>query len=325
MIVIGGILHHVPYRPIAYRENPLATNPATSTSTLCYQLLCIYIVCTGMSLRLTSAPVSGIKKRKSTTTRARSSPFAAHSRTKPRSNTNITLKDASTIEDEDFNLPDLGLSNYIPSITPATTVLEAIYHIRNTTFEDLPATRTGMNSTRIAEVLNFRRSLPPLVSVAHVHTLLDAPTRTEREIVELVTMGRVRRLIVPGRGNDAAGLGDCLVLKEEWEELVRNSSLEELLKGLSFSLFGSSLLTMCREIPHRPQSHRYVLRHRPRRFHTQRIPSTSPRWIPRLLILSSKRLLGRRIPSRAPLILHLHTRQSSRPTIPNLKSYHHPQ
>ncbi|EYE93287.1 Stk19 family serine/threonine-protein kinase [Aspergillus ruber CBS 135680] len=184
-----------------------------------------------MPLRLTSAPVSGIKKRKSTTTRARSSPFAVHSRTKPRSNANNTLKDASTlIEDEDFDLPDLGISQNIPSTAPATTVLDAIHHIRSTMFEDLPATRTGMNSTRIAEVLNFRSSLPPLVSVAHVHTLLDAPTRTEREIVELVTTGKVRRLIVPGRGNDAAGLGDCLVLREEWEGLVGGSGLGEELK-----------------------------------------------------------------------------------------------
>ncbi|BCR87670.1 Stk19 family serine/threonine-protein kinase [Aspergillus chevalieri] len=185
-----------------------------------------------MPLRLTSAPVSGIKKRKSTstTTRARSSPFAAHPRTKLRSNTDDTAKDATPLEDEDFDLPDLGLSQHILSTTSATTVLEAIHHIRNTMFDDLPATRTGMNSTRIAEVLNFRRSLPPLVSVAHVHTLLDAPTRTEREIVELVTAGKVRRLIVPGRGNDAAGLGDCLVLREEWEGLLRGSSLEEGLK-----------------------------------------------------------------------------------------------
>lgn len=185
-----------------------------------------------MPLRLTSAPVSGIKKRKSTytTNRARSSPFAAHPRKKLRSNTDTTF------EDEDFDLPDLGLSHYIPSTTPATTVLEAIHHICSTMFDDLPATRTGMNSTRIAEVLNLRRSLPPLVSVAHVHILLDAPTRTEREIVELVTTGKVRRLIVPGRGNDAAGLGDCLVLREDWEGLVRGSSVEEGLKGLFISL-----------------------------------------------------------------------------------------
>lgn len=159
-------------------------------------LYSVYILCVqAMPLRLTSAPVSGIKKRKSTstTTRARSSPFAAHPRTKLRSNTDDTAKDATPLEDEDFDLPDLGLSQHISSTTSATTVLEAIHHIRSTMFDDLPATRTGMNSTRIAEVLNFRRSLPPLVSVAHVHTLLDAPTRTEREIVELVTAGKVRR------------------------------------------------------------------------------------------------------------------------------------
>ncbi|KAJ5981929.1 hypothetical protein N7451_012029 [Penicillium sp. IBT 35674x] len=90
-------------------------------------------------------------------------------------------------------------------------------------FDELPV-RAGMNSTRIAEVLNLRRSLPPLVSMAHIHMLLNAPTQVEREIVEFVQAGQVRRLIIPGRGNDAAGLGDCLVLAEEWEELMRGSS-----------------------------------------------------------------------------------------------------
>lgn len=99
-------------------------------------------------------------------------------------------------------------------------------------FSDIPETRAGMNSTRIAQVLNFRRSLPPIVSVAHVHVLLDAPTKIEREIVELVQDARVRRLLVPGRGSSSAGLGDCLVLVEDWEMLVRNSAvLEDGLKG----------------------------------------------------------------------------------------------
>lgn len=110
-------------------------------------------------------------------------------------------------------------------------VVEAIQYIRSRMFDELPA-RAGMNSTRIAETLNIRRSLPPLTSVAHVHTLLNAPTQVEREIVELVQKGRVRRLIVPGRGNDAAGLGDCLVLAEDWEELVQGSSvLDTKVKG----------------------------------------------------------------------------------------------
>jgi hypothetical protein len=124
----------------------------------------------------------------------------------------------------DDPLPDLGGSHYISQTAPVQNVLEAIQYIRDGIFEELPQ-RAGMNSTRIAEVLNLRRSLPPLASVAHVHTLLDAPTQVEREIVELVQTGQVRRLIIPGRGNDAAGLGDCLVLAEDWEKLVQGSAL----------------------------------------------------------------------------------------------------
>ena len=63
----------------------------------------------------------------------------------------------------------------------------------------------------------------------------------EREIVQLVQAGRVRRLIVPGRGSDAAGLGDCLVLAEDWEDLIRGSTvLEEEVKG-RFPASGVSL------------------------------------------------------------------------------------
>jgi hypothetical protein len=34
-------------------------------------------------------------------------------------------------------------------------------------------------------------------SVAHVHTILEAPTQVEREIVEQIQAGRIRRLIIP--------------------------------------------------------------------------------------------------------------------------------
>jgi hypothetical protein len=119
----------------------------------------------------------------------------------------------------------------ISETAPAQNVLQAIQYIRDGMFEELP-TRAGMNSTRIAEVLNLRRSLPPLASVAHVHTLLEAPTLVEREIVDQIQTGRIRRLIIPGRGNDAAGLGDCLVLAEDWDKLVQESpALEPPVKG----------------------------------------------------------------------------------------------
>lgn len=184
-----------------------------------------------MTLRLTSAPVSGVKRRKPAAPKSRVSPFAAHARRKPSSPSAGAVKAAATDLERDDPLPDVGGSHYISETAPVQNVVQAIQCIRTNMFDELPA-RAGMNSTRIAEVLNLRRSLPPLASVAHVHTLLEAPTQVEREIVELVQTGRVRRLIVPGRGNDAAGLGDCLVLAKDWEELVRaNSALDPAVKG----------------------------------------------------------------------------------------------
>ncbi|KAF7596167.1 hypothetical protein BBP40_003066 [Aspergillus hancockii] len=188
-----------------------------------------------MPLRITSAPVSGVKKRKKfSQTGPRASPFASHARRKAIAQSSASSKGhgPSGEHQEEYDqgpLPDIGTSRYIPETASAKNVVQALNHIRDNMFEDLP-TRTGMNSTRIAEVLNLRRSLPPLASVAHVHTLLDTPTKVEKEIMDLVNSGRVRRVIVPSRGNDAAGIGDCLVLSEDWERLVHGSSLELSLK-----------------------------------------------------------------------------------------------
>ncbi|KAL4925449.1 Stk19 family serine/threonine-protein kinase [Aspergillus undulatus] len=194
-----------------------------------------------MPLRLTSAPVSGIKKRKAQTqTGPRASPFAGHARSKPSVRPPGGVMSGADDHELDFDygpLPDLGLSRHVPETTPVDSVLAALKHVRDNMFDELPA-RAGMKSTRIAQVLNFRRSLPPLVSVAHVHTILDAPTKVEREIMQLATAGKIRRLIVPGRGNDAAGLGDCLVPSEDWEGLVRESKLAEALKEKFIAVLG---------------------------------------------------------------------------------------
>lgn len=195
-----------------------------------------------MPLRITSAPVSGIKKKKPSTPRSRASPFASHARTKAASAG--SGKEAAVLNHDDSEpLSDMGPWRQTASFTTATAkdndssnveegVLQAMRHIKESIFDELPAARAGMNSTRIAEVLNFRRSLPPLVSVAHIHTVLQAPTQVEREIVSLLRSGQLRRLIVPGRGNDAAGLGDCLIMADDLNALVRDSGdLEQGLKG----------------------------------------------------------------------------------------------
>jgi hypothetical protein len=99
-----------------------------------------------------------------------------------------------------------------------------------------------MSSTRIAEVLNFRRVLPPIVTVAHVHALLNAPTMAEREIVELMRERVVRKIVVPGRGGMGAGVGEGLVLMQEWERVVRESKeLTEELKRICISISQLSL------------------------------------------------------------------------------------
>lgn len=99
-------------------------------------------------------------------------------------------------------------------------------------FSDIPERAPGMNSTRIAEVLNYRISLPPVVTVAHVHALSKSATSTEREIAELAKAGIIRKVVVPNRGKGAAAAGEGLVLVSEWERIVRaHPDLEEIVKG----------------------------------------------------------------------------------------------
>jgi hypothetical protein len=94
-------------------------------------------------------------------------------------------------------------------------------------FNNIPQQGAGMSSTRIAEVLNFRKALPPIVTVAHVQALLNSPTTVEREIAELVNGGAVRKIVIPGRG----GLGEILILVKDLEDIIlRDGGLEDAVK-----------------------------------------------------------------------------------------------
>jgi Serine-threonine protein kinase 19 len=115
-------------------------------------------------------------------------------------------------------------------ISPENGVIEAIQHARSTMFGDI-AGRAGMNSTQIARTLNFQKGLPPILSIAHIHALINASTRTEREIAKLLTAGHIRKLYVLGRGNDISGLAEFLLLSEDLEEQIRQSRLTSSLAG----------------------------------------------------------------------------------------------
>ena len=165
--------------------------------------------------------------------RSTSSPFSGFARRKP------SQKTASRVEEDDYDefdepLEDHGLVNTLVTDLSLRDVVQAIRYTRARMFDDMPAERSGMNSTRTAEVLNFRRNLPPIVTNLHVHALIDPPTAVEREIGQLVAAGVVRRLVIPGRGVGASSVSDGLVLVEDWVASVEeNRELEPDAKGVS--------------------------------------------------------------------------------------------
>ncbi|CAK7222892.1 hypothetical protein SCUCBS95973_004990 [Sporothrix curviconia] len=129
--------------------------------------------------------------------------------------------------------------------------------------------RTGFvgNSTRVAELLNMRRRMPPLATTAHVAALLPNATVTERETVSLIRAGMLLKVIQPqwrrgfsgkgsgdrrrGGGGGGGGGGDSLEAKRGGralmiggeslgEVLVETAALQTLVReGLSAAALGA--------------------------------------------------------------------------------------
>ncbi|KAG0651143.1 hypothetical protein D0Z07_2299 [Hyphodiscus hymeniophilus] len=182
-----------------------------------------------MSFKFTAAHSSRIKKSSKPPSLKRnsssSSPFSTFPRRKPLQRANTALQD----EDEDlFNdrLDDVGLVKALATDLTLRDVAQAIKYIRGQMWSPMPEERAGMNSSRVAEVLNFRIGLPPIVVVSHVQAMLNSPTAVEREIAELVKGGAVRKVVVGGRGS----IGEVLILGSDLDEMVKRSGLESGLK-----------------------------------------------------------------------------------------------
>ena len=131
------------------------------------------------------------------------------------------------------SLEDLGIVKTLATDLSLRDVAQTIQYIRSHMFDAMPE-GGGFNSTRIADILNFRKSLPPTVTVAHVHALIDSPTKTEREIAELANAGMIRKVVIPGRGTAGSSVGEGLVLFSDIERLVKDA--KELGQGLSGEL-----------------------------------------------------------------------------------------
>ncbi|KAK3185265.1 hypothetical protein K4F52_005965 [Lecanicillium sp. MT-2017a] len=127
-------------------------------------------------------------------------------------------------EDDDDDAPfqerlaDVGISKLLSEELTLRDVVQAMRYIRNHMFTPVP--ETGLKSTRIAELLNYRATLPPVVSPGHLNAVLSSPTKVEREIVELLGKGVLRKVRVERRG----GAGEALIEMAGLEDMLRHSS-----------------------------------------------------------------------------------------------------
>ena len=131
-----------------------------------------------------------------------------------------------------MQLDDTGVVASLAIDINLRDVPQYLDYIRNRMFDDIPERGAGMNSTRIAEVLNYRKALPPIVTIAHVHALSVSSTRVEKDIAELTHAGVLRRVIIPNCGVGASDVGDGIASVLEWQRAVRaNAALDADLKG----------------------------------------------------------------------------------------------
>lgn len=175
-----------------------------------------------------SSRVTKPRRKNALLKRSSSSKFSAFKQRKPVSRS-YSKPERAFADDEaifDDRLEDCGLAASLAADLSLRDVAQILKYVRGHMFDEIPETGGGFNSVRIAEVLNFRRILPPSVTVAHVHALSQNATTAEREIAELSRNGVVRKIVVPGRGTGRSSVSEGLVLSEDLEDMVNRSGLE---------------------------------------------------------------------------------------------------
>ena len=166
--------------------------------------------------------------------RKSSSPFASLQRSKPTS-----ARKASAIDKEE-RLDDTGLVASLAAKGVRQDVISLMRYIQSRAFDDVPDRGAGMGSERTSEVLRFRKALPPIVTLAHLHAISRSSTDTERELARLIAEGKVRKITVPGRGRGGAAVGDGVVLVEDWIKCIREEeALDDYLKEKYIALLST--------------------------------------------------------------------------------------
>ncbi|POS77855.1 hypothetical protein DHEL01_v203744 [Diaporthe helianthi] len=144
-------------------------------------------------------------------------------------------------QEEDYfhdKLDDVGLVQALATDLTLRDLPQAMRHSRAHMFAPMPdqPSSLGLSSTRVAEVLQARHGLPPVVTVAHLQALLRSPTAVDREAAELVRAGALRKIVVLRRAADG-GVGELLVDGVGLQELVRAAESEGALDAGAASSF----------------------------------------------------------------------------------------
>ena len=206
-----------------------------------------------MPLNFTAAPSSRVTKRSHTRNpllkrSSSSSSFAEYSRRKPVSRSGSKNEEVNDeIEHCEDRLQDLSLVTSLVPGSEVRNVRETLERIRFYMFDPLPESG-GFNSTRIAEILNFRQALAPVVTVSHIHALTASSTSVEREISGMIRAGTIQKLVIPGRGLKGSNIGEGLCLTEDMEQLLQarnipKQTLDKFLEDLRNTSLSQALRT----------------------------------------------------------------------------------
>ena len=182
-----------------------------------------------MSFKFSAAHSSRIKKPAQPPTFKRNSLAAFSSLPRRKPIQKSSGKPEALHDEEDLfsdRLDDIGLVQALATDLTLRDVPQAIQYIRGRMFDSIPEREAGMKSARIAEILNFRSTLPPIVTVSHVQALLNSPTTVEREIVELNKAGTIRKIVLPGQG----AMGEVLILVRDLDNMIKESKLDDAVK-----------------------------------------------------------------------------------------------
>ena len=182
--------------------------------------------CYTMSSHPTSSHTSRVRKHLPLSSlRSHSfSPYSSLNRTKPIQRTKSAPEDGCDEIASTASTPHASLSS--STVASAKDVMAAIDHATQSMFCAIPP-RAGMNSTRIAQLLNFQKNLPAVVSPAHVHALISSSSKAEREIAALLAMGKMRKIRLTGRGSDSSGLSEVIITMKSFEDSLKSSELPE--------------------------------------------------------------------------------------------------